>query len=98
MPIILLLLLITGLSFPRVAIFLLWFFSSWFITARVDSITGILAFLFMPFTLLWYTAVINWYGGVWGLWQLIFLVIAILFDVSSLFGSVRYYGDYYYED
>jgi hypothetical protein len=37
----------------------------------------------MPYTLLWYSAVIQWYGGVWGNFQLIILVVAVLADLSS---------------
>jgi len=98
MPIFLLIVLLIALSFPRIAIFLLWFLSNWFTTSAVDPISGILAFVFMPYTLLWYSAVMNWYGGVWGFWQVLFLIVTILIDISSLLGSLRYYSDYYYED
>lgn len=85
-----LLLLIGGLAFPRVVAVLLWVFSTWWNTVAIDWIIGLLAFIFMPFTLLWYSVVMNWYGGVWGMWQVLFLVIAVLFDLGSLF-SWRWY-------
>jgi len=98
MPIFLIILLLIALSFPRIAIFLIWILSSWFSGAGVDPVSGILAFIFMPYSLLWYSAVMNWYGGIWGFWQVAFLIVAILIDVSSLLGSIRYYGDYRYEN
>jgi hypothetical protein len=35
--------------------------------------------------------VANWYGGVWGLFQILFLVVALLLDFSSWGGSHRVY-------
>jgi hypothetical protein len=42
----------------------------------------LLGFIFLPMTLLWYTAVQNWYGGEWGALQVIGIVIALLIDLS----------------
>ena len=36
----------------------------------------------MPTSLLWYTVVLQWFGGVWSLWTVVGLVIALLIDVS----------------
>jgi len=86
-----LILLIIAFAFPRTVILLLWVFSTWWNTVAIDAILGILAFVFMPYTLLWYSVVMNWYGGVWGLWQALFLVLAILLDLSPLFAWRQYY-------
>jgi hypothetical protein len=42
----------------------------------------VLGFIVLPTTLLWYSAVQNWYGGNWGLWQIVGLVVALSFDTS----------------
>lgn len=70
-----------ALFLPRVVIALLWIFSSWF--APVQSIViGLAGFLFLPYTLLWYTAVENWYNGTWGPLQIVVLVLAVLADLG----------------
>ncbi|HSL71318.1 MAG TPA: hypothetical protein VK864_13810, partial [Longimicrobiales bacterium] len=43
----------------------------------------ILGFFFLPTTLLWYSAVQNWWAGHWGALQVIGLIIAFLIDTSS---------------
>lgn len=42
----------------------------------------ILAFIFLPTALLWYTAVQHWFGGQWTLWPIVGIVVAIVLDVS----------------
>ncbi len=84
------LLLLIGLAFPRVVIFLLWIFTTW--TSAVDWIIGALGFLLMPYTLLWYLVVLNVYGGVFGLWQLLILILAIAVDFYGHFSSWRSYS------
>jgi hypothetical protein len=81
---------ILGLITPRVAIFLLWLLSNWFIGVYNSIIIPILGFIFLPYTFLWYSVVINIFNGVWGFWQIIMMVLAILFDLSSYGGSARY--------
>lgn len=76
-----LILLIFALFLPRVVIVLLWLFTGWF--APVQSIIlGLIGFLFLPYTLLLYTVIEHWYGGVWGPLQMIALVIAVLIDLG----------------
>lgn len=82
-----LLLIFIGLLLPRLTAILLLLFSSWF-TSLENIVIPILGILFVPYTLLWYSVVLNWFGGTWGLWQLLFLVIALLLDLSS-YSSVR---------
>lgn len=74
-------LLLIGLFIPRVIIAVLWLFSSWFSVVE-SMILGILGFLFMPYTLLWYSVVMHWNGGEWGGLQIIVLIFAILADLG----------------
>ncbi len=80
--------LLVALAFPRLIIFLLWLLTGWF--ASIDLIVGVLGFFFMPYTLLWVSVVLNWYGGVWGMLQMIFLVVAVAVDFSHLFAGWRF--------
>jgi hypothetical protein len=76
------LVVLLALALPRVTIAGLWFLTTWFRGVFDGLLWPILGFLFAPFTLLWYSAVHNWYGGEWGTWQIVGLVVAILFDLS----------------
>jgi hypothetical protein len=67
---------------PRVVIVLLWFFSHWFHGVFPTILWPVLGFIFLPTTLLWYVAVLHWFGGHWTLWPVVGLVIALLIDVS----------------
>ena len=77
------LLAIAALFLPRLVSLYLYFFTTWFSGVFETQIWPILGFVFAPYTMLWYSAVMNWYGGEWGMWQIVILVVAILFDVSS---------------
>lgn len=72
-----------GLIAPRFTIFLLWLASPWFTGVFQTRLWPILGFLFLPFTLLWYSVVVNWFHGEWGFLQIAILVIAIVSDLSS---------------
>src|SRR6188474_1614108 len=72
-----------ALLLPRLTIFLLWLLSTWFNGVFFEPILPILGFLFMPYTLLWYSVVANSFGGGWGPLQLIGLIIAVLMDLSA---------------
>ena len=80
---------ILGMAAPRVAIFLLWFFSDWFGGVFHGLLIPILGFIFLPYTMLWYAVVINWFGGAWGFWQVAFLIVALVLDLGSTGGSAR---------
>ncbi len=67
---------------PRVVIVLLWFFTHWFRGVFDTVLWPILGFIFLPTTLLWYTAVQHWFGGQWTFWPVAGLVIALMIDVS----------------
>lgn len=80
------LLALLALVTPRIVIALLWFLTTWF-TGVFDSIIWpILGFIFLPTTLLWYSAVMNWYGGEWGTMQIVVAVIAVAIDLSPAGG------------
>ena len=74
---------------PRVLIILLWLFTSWFQGIFTTALWPVLGFFFLPTTLLWYTAVQNWWNGQWGALQIVGLVIALLIDVSPASGRRR---------
>lgn len=67
---------------PRLLIALLWLFTSWFSGVFGTILWPILGFLFLPTTLLWYSAVHHWFGGRWGLVPIVGLVIALAIDLS----------------
>lgn len=73
--------LVLGVSAPRLTIVILGLFSRWFNTVG-SFIWVILGFIFLPYTLLWYSVVTNWYGGDWGSMQTVVLILAIIFDVT----------------
>lgn len=77
------LLLILGLFLPRLVSAVLYFFTSWFAGVFQTWYWPLLGFLFMPYTMLWYSVVHNWYGGTWLTWHIIVLVIAVVVDLSS---------------
>ena len=83
------LLAILALALPRVTIAILWFFSTWFRGVFDSMLLPVIGFIFAPVTLLWYSAVHNWWGGVWGPWQIGGLVVAILLDLSPSAGKRR---------
>jgi hypothetical protein len=76
-----------GLALPRVTIFFVWLFSHWFTGVFDNRLIPILGFIFLPYTLLWYTTVINWFGGNWGLWQVLLLGLAIIIDLAAVLKS-----------
>jgi hypothetical protein len=75
------LLTLIALITPRLVIAVLWLFTRWFAVVPT-GIWILLGFIFLPTTLLWYTAVQHWFGGEWSLVPLIGIVIALAIDVS----------------
>jgi hypothetical protein len=76
-----------ALMTPRVTVILLWLFSNWFTGIFTTPLWPILGFLFLPTTLLWYTAVQHWFNGQWTLWPIVGLVFALMIDVSPAGGK-----------
>ena len=83
------LLAILALATPRLLVALLWFFSTWFEGVFTSLLWPILGFIFLPTTLLWYTAVQHWFNGQWTLWPIVGLVVALVIDISPAGGRRR---------
>jgi hypothetical protein len=67
---------------PRFLILVLWLFTSWFTGIFNTAVWPVLGFFFLPFTLLWYTAVQHWWDGHWGILAIVGLIIAIMSDLG----------------
>jgi hypothetical protein len=76
-----------ALLVPRALIVFLWFFTDWFEGLFDAILWPILGVIFLPTSLLWYSAVQNWFGGAWTLLPVIGIVIALLIDLSPARGS-----------
>jgi hypothetical protein len=74
---------------PRLLIVVLWFFTTWFRGIFDSLLWPVLGLIFLPTTLLWYTAVQHWFGGQWSLWPIIGLIVALLIDISPAGGRRR---------
>ena len=81
------LLALLAVAFPRVAIVLLWFFTTFFNVLHANVIIPILGFLFLPLTLIVYTFLLRTYGGHLGAAQLVFLFIAVVVDLGLMGGG-----------
>lgn len=73
---------VLALLTPRLVIVLLWMFSHWFDGVFPSPLWPILGLVFLPTTLLWYVAVLHWFGGHWDLITIAGLVFALMIDVS----------------
>lgn len=73
---------VIALAFPRLLIAYLWFFTGWLHAAFDGLLWPLAGFVLAPFSLLWYSVVINHYGGEWGALQIIVMVVALISDFS----------------
>lgn len=71
-----------ALFVPRLLIVGLWFLTDWFRGMFDTLLWPVLGFVFLPTTLLWYSAVQHWFGGEWTLWPIVGLVAALLVDTA----------------
>ena len=71
-----------AIAMPRLAIVLLFFFSGWFDGVFRSALWPALGFFFLPTTLLWYSAVQNWFGGEWTFWPIVGVVLAVAIDTA----------------
>jgi hypothetical protein len=78
---------------PRVVVLVLWFLTNWFTGLFGSLLWPILGFIFLPTTLLWYSVVQRWFGGVWSLWPIVGMVVALAIDVSPARGRRRRQAD-----
>ncbi len=83
------LLVVIALAAPRLVLALLWFFTSWFAGMFASLLWPIAGFIFLPATLLWYSAVLHWFNGQWTLWPVVGLIVALAIDVSPARGRRR---------
>ena len=74
---------VIALLFPRVLIAVLWFFTDWFNGVFNTLLWPVLGFIFLPVTMLWYSVVINQYGGQWSNVNIIIMVVAVVIDMGS---------------
>ena len=80
------LLLILFVAFPRLALVLLFFFSTYLQRAYHGLLIPLLGFLFLPLTTLAYAWLLNNHQPIAGL-NLIILILAVVIDVGGLGGS-----------
>jgi hypothetical protein len=80
---------LVALAMPRGVVAALWLFTGWFQGVFESVMWPLLGFVFLPSTLLWYTAVQHWFGGEWGFWPVVGLVAALMIDVSPARRSKR---------
>jgi hypothetical protein len=83
------LLALLAVAFPRVAIVLLWLFTTFFNGVYHGVIIPVLGFLFLPLTLIVYTFIVKSYGGHLGPTQLVFIFIAVIVDLGLVGGGLR---------
>jgi len=68
----------------RLLVSLLWFFTHWF-DGMSSSLLWLLAgFIFLPTTVLWYTAVQHWFGGRWTLGPVVGIIVALAIDLAPV--------------
>ncbi|MGE5401863.1 MAG: hypothetical protein ACM3S2_15800 [Ignavibacteriales bacterium] len=84
------LIMVFAVLIPRVAIFLLWFFTNWFHGIFNSILLPLIGFIFLPVTLLWYSMVFHFFDNSWGTVPIVGLIIALLIDLSPS-SSRRYY-------
>jgi hypothetical protein len=73
----------------RLVVALLWFFTHWFEGMFSSLLWLVAGFIFLPTTLLWYTAVQHWFGGHWTLGPVVGIVVALAIDLAPVRGYRR---------
>jgi hypothetical protein len=76
-----------AVAFPRIAIVLLWLFTSFFSGVYQGIIIPVLGFLFLPLTLIVYTYLQKTWGGALTMQALVFLFIAVVLDLGLVGGG-----------
>jgi len=80
---------VLALVTPRLVVALLWFATRWFEGMFSSLVWLIVGFIFLPATLLWYTAVQHWFGGRWTLGTVVGIVVALAIDLAPARGYRR---------
>lgn len=75
---------LVALFMPRLVIIGLYLMTNWFNGVFQTLLFPLLGFLFMPVSLLWYSAVHHWFNGQWDVLQIAGMVVAVLMDLSPL--------------
>jgi hypothetical protein len=81
------LLALLAVAFPRLAIVLLWFFTTFFNGVYHGLIIPVLGFLFLPLTLIVYTYVQKATPGQLSTGQLVCIFIAVVVDLGLVGGG-----------
>jgi hypothetical protein len=76
-----------AIAFPRVAIVLLWLFTTFFSGVYTNIVIPVLGFLFLPLTLIVYTYLQKAHHGVMGTQELVFIFVAVILDLGLLGGG-----------
>jgi hypothetical protein len=79
--------LLLVLAFPRIAIVLLWLFTTFFVGVYHGILIPVLGFVFLPLTLLVYTYITKNYPGPLSLQELVILFIAVILDLGLVGGG-----------
>lgn len=77
-----------AVAFPRVAIVLLWLFTTFFSHTYHNLLIPLLGFIFLPLTLLVYTYIAKTQPAI-GIPQLVFIFIAVIVDLGLIGGGWR---------
>ena len=80
---------VIALITPRLMIVGLWLLTDWFVGVFGSMLWPVVGFIFAPTTLLWYSAVENWFGGEWGTLQIIGVILTLLIDFSPASGKKK---------
>jgi hypothetical protein len=81
------LLALLAVFFPRIAVVLLWLFTSFFNNVYQGVVIPILGFLFLPLTLIVYTYLLKTHTGPMTTQGMVFLFIAVILDLGLVGGS-----------
>ena len=84
MPCLLALLIV---AFPRVAIVLLWLFTTFFSGVYQGILVPVLGFVFLPLTLIVYTYIVKNYPGPLSTQEFVFLFVAVILDLGLIGGG-----------
>lgn len=71
-----------AVAFPRIAIVLLWLFTTFFNGVYRGILIPVLGFLFLPLTLIVYTYIQKFYPGALTAGELVALFIAVVLDLG----------------
>ena len=77
-----LLAIIFALLIPRVTILVLYLLTNWFHGLFGTVLWPVLGFIFLPTTLLWYSAVQRWFNGEWGIISIAGIIVALIVDLA----------------